>query len=125
LTHNPEFTSCEFYWAYADVYDVMNLTEELVSSLVYHMTGGYETTFTTQHGEKYQVNWKAPWRRVEMLPELERISGEKFPPFEEMHTDETNEFLKKILKKLNVDWHVFQIRNISRIAADFAQAHHR
>jgi lysyl-tRNA synthetase class 2 len=23
LTHNPEFTSCEFYWAYADVYDVM------------------------------------------------------------------------------------------------------
>jgi lysyl-tRNA synthetase class 2 len=23
LTHNPEFTTCEFYMAYADVYDIM------------------------------------------------------------------------------------------------------
>jgi lysyl-tRNA synthetase, class II len=53
LTHNPEFTTCEFYWAYADVYDVMDLTEELVSGLVKHLTGGYRTKFHTQHGEEY------------------------------------------------------------------------
>lgn len=41
LTHNPEFTSCEFYMAWADVYDVMDITEELVSGLVKHITGGY------------------------------------------------------------------------------------
>lgn len=23
LTHNPEFTTCEFYMAYADVYDIV------------------------------------------------------------------------------------------------------
>lgn len=103
LTHNPEFTSCEFYWAYADVYDVLQLTEELVSSLVFHMTGSYETTFHTQTGEVYEVNWKAPWRRIEMLPELERICGEKFPPYDEMHTDETNQFLQKMCKKMNVE----------------------
>ena len=34
LTHNPEFTTCEFYWASKDVFDLMNLTEELVSGLV-------------------------------------------------------------------------------------------
>ena len=34
LTHNPEFTTCEFYWAYKDVFDLMNTTEELVSGLV-------------------------------------------------------------------------------------------
>ncbi|KAL3479944.1 hypothetical protein BJX99DRAFT_221534 [Aspergillus californicus] len=103
LTHNPEFTTCEFYWAYADVYDVMNLTEELVSGLVKHITGGYETTFHTQTGEEYNVNWKAPWKRVEMIPALEEATGEKFPAGDQLHTAETNEFLKKILKKTGVE----------------------
>ena len=29
-THNPEFTSCEFYMAFADYNDLMNITEELL-----------------------------------------------------------------------------------------------
>ena len=28
-THNPEFTSCEFYMAYADYLDLVGLTEWL------------------------------------------------------------------------------------------------
>ena len=31
MTHNPEFTSCEFYMAHADYEDLMSITETLVS----------------------------------------------------------------------------------------------
>ncbi|KAF2452896.1 lysyl-tRNA synthetase [Lineolata rhizophorae] len=103
LTHNPEFTTCEFYQAFADVYDVMDLTEELVSGLVKHVTGGYKTQFHTQHGEVFEVNWEKPWKRIEMIPALEEATGEKFPPGDQLHTDETNDFLKHVLKKVNVE----------------------
>ncbi|KDN61513.1 putative lysyl-tRNA synthetase [Colletotrichum sublineola] len=103
LTHNPEFTTCEFYQAFADVYDIMDLTEELVSGLVKHLTGGYKTKFHTQHGEVYEVNWEKPWKRFEMIPELEKATGEKFPSADQLHTAETNEFLQKVLKKMKLE----------------------
>ncbi|KAJ0167678.1 Lysine--tRNA ligase, cytoplasmic [Colletotrichum tanaceti] len=103
LTHNPEFTTCEFYQAFADVYDIMDLTEDLVSGLVKHLTGGYKTKFHTQHGEVYEVNWEKPWKRFEMIPELEKATGEKFPPADQLHTAETNEFLQKVLKKMKLE----------------------
>ena len=31
LTHNPEFTTCEFYMAYADYQDLMTITENMVA----------------------------------------------------------------------------------------------
>jgi len=103
LTHNPEFTTCEFYEAYADYEDLMTRTEELVSGMVKHLTGGYTTEFTNQHGEKYNVNWEAPWRRVSMIPALEEATGEKFPAADDLHTDETREFLKGVCKKMKVN----------------------
>ncbi|KAH8173635.1 tRNA synthetases class II (D, K and n) domain-containing protein [Sarocladium implicatum] len=103
LTHNPEFTTLEFYMAYADVYDLMDMTEELVAGLVHHIHGSYKTKFHTVKGEELEINWEAPWRRIDMIPALEEIVGEKFPPGDELHTAETGEFLKKILIKTKVE----------------------
>merc|ERR550514_58903 len=41
LTHNPEFTTCEFYEAYADYHDLMANTEKMISGMVKEITGGY------------------------------------------------------------------------------------
>jgi lysyl-tRNA synthetase class 2 len=97
LTHNPEFTTLEFYMAYADMYDLVEMTEELVSGLVKTITGGYTTTFHTVTGEEYSVNWAKPWKRIEMIPALEAATNTTFPPGPELHTEATNAFLKKIL----------------------------
>ncbi|KAG5934907.1 hypothetical protein E4U59_005906 [Claviceps monticola] len=103
LTHNPEFTTLEFYMAYADVYDLMNMTEELVSGLVKHIHGSHKTVYHTIKGEEININWEGPWRKIEMIPALEEAVGEKFPPADTLHTDEANQFFKKVLAKTGVE----------------------
>ena len=48
LTHNPEFTTCEFYWAYADYNDLMNVTEEMIAGMVKSITGSYKLTMPAE-----------------------------------------------------------------------------
>ena len=43
--HNPEFTMLEFYQAYSDYQDLMNLTEEMLQTVVQKVTGGLEVQF--------------------------------------------------------------------------------
>ena len=42
--------------AYADYNDVLEMTEDLVSGLVYALKGSYETEYHTQSGETYKVS---------------------------------------------------------------------
>ena len=42
LTHNPEFTTCEFYQAYADYHDLMDMTEQMISDMVKQISGSYK-----------------------------------------------------------------------------------
>lgn len=44
LTHNPEFTTCEFYMAYADYQDLISITECLLSGMVHHIHGTYKVS---------------------------------------------------------------------------------
>jgi lysyl-tRNA synthetase class 2 len=43
--HNPEFTMLEFYQAYANYHDLMDLTEELVKYVAMEVNGTTKTTF--------------------------------------------------------------------------------
>jgi lysyl-tRNA synthetase class 2 len=106
LTHNPEFTICEFYMAYADMYDVMDLTESLIEGLVKYLTGG-NTTLTYQPegkgGKEYTLDFERPWKRYDMIETLEEKLGVKFPPGETLHTAEANVFLRDLCKKHNIE----------------------
>ncbi|KAG8532723.1 Protein kinase [Bacidia gigantensis] len=102
-THNPEFTTCEFYWAYKDYEDIMGVTEDLVSGIAKRLTGGYVTKYNTLDGKEYEVNWEKPWKRIDIIPTLEEKCGERFPPGDQFHTRESGRFLERMLKKMGVD----------------------
>ncbi len=60
-THNPEFTTIEFYQAYATYEDLMTLTEQLFERLALEVCG---TTEIEYQGQK--ISLKAPFRRASM-----------------------------------------------------------
>ncbi|GEQ72116.1 hypothetical protein JCM33374_g5802 [Metschnikowia sp. JCM 33374] len=99
MTHNPEFTTCEFYQAYADVYDLMDMTELMFSEMVKEITGDYKLTYHPDgpDGKALTLDFTRPWKRVNMIEELEKVYNVKFPPGDELHTEETGKFLKQIL----------------------------
>jgi len=68
--HNPEFTQLEFYWAYADYLQVMELTEQMVSYAAKEVTGGYKVTYQGQ-----EIDFTPPWRRLEMRQGILETSG--------------------------------------------------
>ena len=59
--HNPEFTMLEFYWAYADVNQMMDFCEELLRTVVFTVLGHTHVRF----GE-HDIDFAQPFRRVSM-----------------------------------------------------------
>lgn len=63
--HNPEFTMIEFYQAYADYRDLMDLTEELMRGMARKLLGGTEVQY---QGESYDLG--KPFRRMTVLESI-------------------------------------------------------
>lgn len=101
-THNPEFTACELYWAYADVFDLIEFTEELLSSIVFKIKGSYEIETVDTHKNKVKINFQRPWRRINMMEELQKkLHLDKLP--EDLASDEAQKFFDDLCKKHHVD----------------------
>lgn len=70
-THNPEFTSCEFYCSYFQLEDLIRTTEDLV----HYLYGELSSEFDLGHlGEL-----TGTFERFEFIPTLEAQTGEKLP----------------------------------------------
>ncbi len=72
--HNPEFTMLEFYQAYANYHDLMDLTEELIKFVAMEVNG---TTLTTFNDVEIDLG---KWRRLTMREAIIQFWPENFGP---------------------------------------------
>jgi len=113
MTHNPEFTACEFYWAYADYNDLMHVTEQLLSGMAL-MINGVDNYDQMTEQEKAQIpdekfnirlnlphqdhetiiSFKPPFRRIPMIKTLEQRLNVTFPA--DLESQECHDLLMKI-----------------------------
>ena len=68
--HNPEFTTIEFYQAFADYRDLMDLTEELLRSLVDEIAGGSTIVYDGQ-----AIDFGTPIARHPMTVAVATVAG--------------------------------------------------
>ncbi|AMC94479.1 lysine--tRNA ligase [Erysipelothrix larvae] len=68
--HNPEFTTVEAYVAYADMYDMMDLSERLFEYITTEVNGSTEIEYNG-----VSLSLKGPYRRVHMVDAIKEVTG--------------------------------------------------
>ncbi|KAI5190548.1 lysyl-tRNA synthetase, class II [Nematocida minor] len=104
-THNPEFTTCEFYMSYADYNDVLEITEDMISSMVQEIFGTKLIEYRVEGNDgtvkDVSIDFNTPFKKIDILSELSKkvnieITGEM------LETDAGRDLLDKLCKENNI-----------------------
>jgi lysyl-tRNA synthetase, class II len=87
--HNPEFTQLEFYWAYADYHDVMDLTEAMVAYAAEQVTGSKVIEY---QGETIDLG--AKWQRLTLRDAIKKFAEIDYVDYPD--ADSLREAIRKI-----------------------------
>ncbi|AYU77438.1 lysyl-tRNA synthetase, putative [Leishmania donovani] len=107
LTHNPEFTSCEAYWAYMDYHDWMTATEDLLYGLAMELHGSPIVRYAPKDSEgkplpEVTFNFNKPFKRLHIIPELEKRLQVSFDNVD-FESDAGIQFLMDLCEKHKAD----------------------
>ena len=73
IKHNPEFTNIEFYAAYQDYNDMMNIAEKIISGIAKNVLG---TTKISYQG--VDIDLTPTWKRISMIDSIKEVTGIDF-----------------------------------------------
>ena len=93
IKHNPEFTNMEFYSAYEDYNDMMNIAERLISTVAENTLG---TTKITYQGQ--EIDLAPGWKKITMIDAIKQATGVDF------NTINTDEEAQAIAKEKGVEY---------------------
>ena len=93
IKHNPEFTCMEWYSAYEDYNDMMNIAERLISTVAQNVLG---TTKITYDGN--EIDLTPSWNRITMIDAIKNVTGVDF------NTINTDEEAQAIAKEKGVEF---------------------
>ena len=93
IKHNPEFTNIELYSAYEDYNDMMDIAEEIISTVAKNVLG---TTKITYQGTEIDLTPK--WKRITMIDSIKEVTGIDF------NNIETDEEAKAVAKELGLEY---------------------
>jgi len=93
IKHNPEFTNMEFYSAYEDYNDMMNIAEKLISTVANNVLGTTKITY-----EGMDIDLTPGWKRISMIDSIKEVTGVDF------NNIKTDEEARAIAKEKNVEF---------------------
>ena len=88
--HNPEFTMLEFYWAYADYEDNMNLLEDMIRKVAESID-----TLNPAWGD-LKIDLSKPFQRRPLHELLKGVTGEDL-------TEASDQKMREVCKNNNID----------------------